>query len=107
MADFPEELYSYKETRYSARGIASTVLGGVSAVLFAILCALSASMGGNIGEWAGALGFTAFAAAFVGMMLGLKSFADPCRSFLFCKLGTVLCGLMVAVWFLLFCVGLT
>ena len=38
--------------------------------------------------------------------MGLRSFRDRCRSYIFCKIGTLLCGLMVAVWFLIFCVGL-
>ena len=52
------------------------------------------------------MGFTAFAAAFYGLVTGLESFHQPSKSYFFSKLGTLLCGFMVAVWFLIFCLGL-
>lgn len=107
MADYSEDLFLFRETRYSGKGIASTVLGALSLVFFVVLTALTVTGTVKSAPWIGALGLTAFAASLVGVVLGLKSFSDPCRSFLFCKLGTVLCGLLVAVWFLIFCVGLS
>ncbi len=101
-----EYLYTYRETAHSGRGILATVLGGISFLMFVILTGIAAVLAGSGGTWIGAFGFTAFVIAFVGMVYGLKSFHDQCRSYIFCKIGTLLCGFMVAVWFLIFCVGL-
>lgn len=98
--------YVYEETNHSGRGIFAAVLGGISLLVFIILTGICAVLQGNGGAWAGSIGFTAFVAAFVGMVYGLKSFHDQCKSYIFCKIGTLLCGFMVAVWFLIFCVGL-
>ncbi len=105
MTDRFDGFYTYKETRHSGRGIAATVMGILSLLALLVLVVASGVIG-NLGELAGAVGFTAFALAFVGMVMGLKSFSDTCRSYIFCKIGTVLCGLMVAFWFLIFCFGL-
>ena len=98
--------YVYEETNHSGRGIFAAVLGGISLLVFIILTGICAVLQGRGGAWAGSIGFTAFVAAFVGMVYGLKSFHDQCKSYIFCKIGTLLCGFMVAVWFLIFCVGL-
>lgn len=98
--------YVYEETNHSGRGILAAVLGGVSLLVFVILVGICAMLEGSGGLWAGSIGFTAFVMAFYGMAVGLKSFHDQCKSYLFCKIGTLLCGFMVAVWFLIFCVGL-
>ena len=98
--------YVYEETSHSGRGILATVLGGISLLIFIILVGICAVLQGSGGPWAGSIGFTAFAAAFTGMVYGLKSFHDQCKSYIFCKVGTLLGGFMVAVWFLIFCVGL-
>ena len=76
--------------------------------LIALICLTFAAvvLGDRAGAWVGAVGFTAFALAFIGMTEGLRSFRDNCRSYLLGKLGTVYCGIMVAAWFLVFCVGL-
>ena len=98
--------YMYEERKYSGKGILATVLGGISLLLFVILAGICTVLEGRAGAWSGAVGFTAVVIAFYGMVQGLKSFHDQCRSYLFCKIGTLLCGFLVAVWFLIFCAGL-
>lgn len=98
--------YVYEETNHSGGGILATVLGGISLLIFVILVGICAVLEGAGGPWCGSIGFTAFVIAFYGMVKGLKSFHDQCKSYIFCKVGTLLCGFMVAVWFLIFCVGL-
>ncbi len=105
MADLTENSFYYKETKYSGRGIAATAIGACSMVAYIVLAILAVHVSADA-MWIGAFGFTAFAAAFVGMVIGLNSFKDHCRSYVFCKIGTIYCGLMVAVWFLTACVGL-
>lgn len=99
-------IYTYEETRHSVRGILSTILGGISFLIFVILVGISAVLAGEGGAWLGSFGFTAFVIAFGGMVYGLKSFRDQCKSYIFCKIGTLVSGFMVAVWFLTFCSGL-
>lgn len=98
--------YTYEESRFSARGIGATVLGGLSLLVFIILAGISTVLQGQAGAWSGGFGAAAFVIGFYGMVIGLKSFHDQCRSYVFCKVGTLLCGFMVAIWFLTFCVGL-
>lgn len=98
--------YLYEESKYSGKGIAATILGAVSLLIFIILVGICAMLQGGAGAWTGSFGFTAFVIAFYGMVTGLHSFHEQCRSYIFCKAGTLLCGFMVAVWFLIFCVGL-
>ena len=52
------------------------------------------------------VGFTGFIAAFYGMTAGLGSFRERSQSYAMSKAGTLLGGLMVAVWFIVFCIGL-
>ena len=104
--EVPAYVYYYKETRFSAWGIVATLLGLLSLAAMGVLTWYMIRFPDQAGDWIGAAGFTAFAAAFLGMTEGLSSFRDNCRSYLFSKIGTLLCGFMVAAWFLLFCVGL-
>lgn len=98
--------YVYEETKHSRRGVLATILGTISLVIFIALSVICAMMRGGGGAWAGSIGFTGFVMAFAGMVYGLKSFGDQCKYTIFCKIGTLLCGFMFAVWFLIFCVGL-
>ena len=106
MAKRKNHFYAYKESRFSTRGIAALILGLVSFLFLAVLTALAIYLQDGIGLVGGSFGVTAFSIAFIGMILGLKSFHDRCRSYLPSKIGTLLCAFMVAAWFLLFCVGM-
>ena len=101
-----EPLYSYQETNHSGRGIAATVLGAVSLLLFVVLTGISAMRGGSGGPWVGSFGAAAFLIAFYGMVMGLRSFRDRCRSYNMSKAGTIISGIVTAVWFLVFCAGI-
>ena len=43
---------------------------------------------------------------FYGMVAGLESFRERNQSYALSKTGTLMGGFMVAVWFIVFCVGL-
>ncbi len=102
-----DELYSIREYRHSPDGILASVLGGISAFAFLALALICMILKGQGAAWTGSFGFTAFFLAFTGMIKGLRSFRDPCVSYLFSKIGTLTSGVMVAVWFLIYCVGLS
>ena len=99
-------IYTYKETRHSRRGITALILGLVSLVILAVLTAAAMTMPDGVPDWVGAAGFTGFAVAFFGMVQGLMSFHDNCRSYLFSRIGTIASAVMVGGWFLIFCVGM-
>jgi len=99
-------IYTYRETRHSKRGIAALILGLVSFGVLAALTALVIMALEVLPEWVGAAGFTGFAFAFFGMIQGLMSFHDNCKSYFFSRVGTICCAVMVAAWFMIFCVGL-
>ena len=107
MAKNSGNTYIYAEAHYSRRGVTSLVLALLSLLLMAVMTVIGMEMGEQTPLWTGAVGITAFVMAFVGMVMGLKSFNDRARSFLPSKVGTVMCGIMVAAWFLIFCVGIS
>ena len=102
-----DELFAIKEYNHSPDGVLATVLGGISVLIFLILSIVCMQMKGKAGMWTGSFGITAFFLAFVGMVHGLRSFQDHCRSYRLSKIGTLMSGIMVAVWFLTYCVGLS
>ena len=102
-----DQLLEYKEITHSPKGIAAFVVGIVSLIVFIALSFMSMMQGGQISLSAGAVGLSAFIAAFVGMVEGLLSFNELCTYYTFSKAGTLLCGALVAVWFLIICVGLS
>ena len=63
-------------------------------------------MAGKAPQWIGALGFSGFVMGFYGMVAGLESFRERNQSYALSKTGTLMGGFMVAVWFIVFCVGL-
>ena len=99
-------IYTYKETRHSKRGIAALILGLVSFGVLITLTALVTLVLEDLPEWVGAASFTGFALAFIGMVQGLMSFHDDCKSYFFSRLGTIVSAVMVAGWFLISCTGL-
>ena len=97
----------YRDYRFSRGGIAASAMGLFSMVILAALVGMSARAKTTLAPWSGALGIAAFCVGLMGVSVGLSSFHESCRSYLFSKLGTIYCGLMSACWFLVFCIGIT
>ena len=97
---------SWRVRRYSFRARAALTLGCISTAVFAFLAVVNMALKGEAGMWSGALGTSAMLAAFVGVFLGLGSFRDRVSSYSMSKAGTIISGIMGAVWFLVFCAGL-
>ena len=106
MAKKKGSLFTHRSTRYAPRALTAAALGFLSVSFMIALTLISMAAEGKTGRWAGAVGFSAFVAAFFGMAEGLKSFREPCRSYTLSKVGTLFCAFMVAGWFLVFCIGL-
>ena len=98
--------YRFEDRSRYGRGILSTVAGSVSLILFLSTAFICMVMAGKAPLWAGALGFSGFVMGFYGMVIGLESFRDRNQSYALSKTGTLLGGFMVAVWFIVYCVGL-
>ena len=101
-----DDRYVYQESKHSRRGIMATLLGSFSLFILLVLVWISIISRNGAGIISGAVGFAAFTMAFIGLIRGLGSFRDSCRSYFFSKLGTLLCGFLVASWFLVYCVGI-
>ena len=106
MASGRKDRYSWRDKKYSFRAVAALTLGGISTVVFAFLAVLSTALNGGVGMPAGALGTSAMLCAFAGVLLGLGSFRELLSSYAMSKAGTIISGIMGAVWFLVFCAGM-
>lgn len=98
--------YKFEEKPRNSKGRMAVALGVLSLFFFLALTTTCMVLAGNAGIWTGAVGTSAFILSFFGMMMGLRSFHDRLPSYTSSKVGTLLCGFMVAVWFIIFCVGL-
>ncbi len=98
--------YRFEYRSRYGRGIVSTVTSAVSIVIFLSAVFICMVMAGKAPEWIGALGFSGFVMAFYGMIVGLASFRERNESYALSKAGTLMGGAMVAVWFIVFCIGM-
>ena len=100
------KMYSFAEEKHSRRGILSTVLGVFSFVVFAALAWLSYYLGGQAGPYAGSIGFTGLAFTVCGAVLGLMSFGEDNVRHVFSRVGSVLNGIMLALWVFVIILGI-
>ncbi|HCI74022.1 MAG TPA: hypothetical protein DHV42_05715 [Lachnospiraceae bacterium] len=98
--------YRFEDRSRYGRGIISTVTSAVSIVIFLSTVFICMVMAGKAPQWIGALGFSGFVMGFYGMIVGLESFRERNESYMLSKVGTLMGGTMVAVWFIIFCVGI-
>ena len=98
--------YRFEDRSRYGRGIISMVANAVSIVIFLSTAFICMVMAGKAPQWIGALGFSGFVMGFYGMIVGLESFRERNLSYTLSKAGTLMGGAMVAVWFIVFCVGL-
>ena len=98
--------YKLLKKKHSPRGILSTVLGGISMLLFLaeVFCAIV--FHGNGGLYLGAMGLIAIALSVYGFILGLTSFSDKERDLFYCKAGALGNGVLMVIWLALFLAGL-
>lgn len=99
--------YSFTKKRHTRGGVESSILALVSCLLFlgAAICALA--LNGQGGMYLGALGILALGLSVYGFILGLKSFSEQNREFLYSKVGSVANGVLTVIWIALFLVGIS
>ena len=99
--------YSFTKKRHTRGGVESSILALVSCLLFlgAAICALA--LNGQGGMYLGALGILTLGLSVYGFILGLKSFSEQNREFLYSKVGSVANGVLMVIWIALFLVGIS
>ncbi len=99
--------YSVTNKKYAAKGVVSSVCGGISAGVLCVASLCSLAFHGNGGIYLGAMGLAAFGISIYGFALGLKGFSEKHRDQKFCKIGSMLNGVIMIIWLALFLAGLS
>lgn len=97
--------YSFAEKRHSQKGITSTVLGALSAVICIVLVGIAMASGGKGGAYLGAIGMTAIIIAAAGLVTGLRSFKEKNRLSFFSKAGSMINGTILVIWLAIYLFG--
>jgi hypothetical protein len=100
------EMYSFSEKHHSKQGILSTIIAGASFVSFFVLVCVSYVLEGKAGAYAGGIGLSVMLLSIYGLVIGLKSFKEHNKLYLYSKLGSVLNGLALVGWLSLILIGL-
>ena len=99
--------FRFEERSRYGRGILSVVVSAVSVVTFLSVAFISMVMAGRAPQWIGILGFAGFLAGCYGMVAGLESFRERNQSYALSRVGTLMGGFMVGLWFIVFGAGTT
>ena len=100
-----KKMYSFAEKKHSQRGLVSSILGGVSLLIFLVLVYLAFYFSGQGGAYLGGIGFTGIVFALTGLILGLMSFGESNTLYFFSKLGSILNGCVLAAWIFVVLLG--
>lgn len=100
------QVYSFVERKHSANGIASACMSVGSILVLLLLLAISFLMKGMAAEWIGAVGIAGILMAFLGLRYGFAGFKDESKTYICCKLGTIVGTMAIAAWFFIVCIGI-
>lgn len=101
-----KQMYSFAEKKHSGNGILSSVLGGVSLLIFIVLAYLSFYFGGKGGAYLGGIGLAAMVMSFVGLIYGFMSLLEKNSLSFFPKLGALLNGCIFIGWIAVILIGI-
>lgn len=90
-----KRMYSFAKEKHSGKGILSTILGTLSLVIFAVLAYY---LDGQGGVYLGSIGLLGMVFAVSSVVFGLMGFGENNVRYLFPKIGSILGGIMVALW---------
>ena len=93
-----KRMYSFAKEKHSGKGILSTILGTLSLVIFAVLAWLAYYLDGQGGVYLGSIGLLGMVFAVSSVVFGLMGFGENNVRYLFPKIGSILGGIMVALW---------
>ena len=91
-------MYSFEEKKDPVDGKVSSVMGILSLILLVAAIYSSYYMRGDAGMYAGAMGLSGILFAFVGFLIGVKSFSGKNIRYKYPKMGSILCGILFVVW---------
>ena len=98
-------MYSFAEKKNSVNGIIATIMGAVSLLFLLAMIYTSYYMRGDAGLYAGAFGVCGILFALVGFILGFICFSEKNIKYKYPKIGSVLCGIVFAIWLGLYLIG--
>lgn len=101
-----KKMYSFAEKKHSQRGLVSSILGGISVIIFLVMAYLAFYFSGQGGAYLGAFGLTGLVCALTGLIMGLISFGESNTIYFFSKLGSILNGCILAVWIFIVLIGI-
>ena len=93
------------DKKHPKMGIVSTILALVSLLLFAAICFWSGTQRGSLGLYAGAVGLLCFAISVAGFVCAWMSLHQENIRTLFPTIGSVVNGLMMVLYLLLYVWG--
>ncbi|MBQ3544698.1 MAG: hypothetical protein IJA34_06905 [Lachnospiraceae bacterium] len=86
--------YRFTDKNNSSGGIVSSILGAISLCLVVVGVVISYKENGNAGLAVGAIGSIAFILNCIGMIIGLRSFKERDKFYLFSWIGVIANGIM-------------
>jgi hypothetical protein len=95
----------FTDKHHSVGGIISTLLGLIAFAMLAFCVKSSFSLEGNGGQMLGAIGVAALFVSIGGCIMGLLSFKETDKYYIFSKIGSMLCGILVVLMFGIFLIG--
>ena len=98
-------MYSFEEKKNSVNGIISTIMGVISIVLLLAAVYSSYYMRGHAGIYAGAMGLSGILFSCAGFILGIVSFKEKNIKYKYPKIGSIMCGIVFAVWLTILLTG--
>ena len=101
------KMYTFSEKRHARQGITSTVLGGLSLLIFIVLVYISWWFYGEGGIYLGAAGVAGIVFAICGLVKGLMSFREKHMLYTFSKTGSILSSVALVVWIFVVLLGVS
>jgi len=95
-----KRMYSFAKEKHSGKGILSTILGTLSLVILAYY------LDGQGGVYLGSIGLLGMVFAVSSVVFGLMGFGENNVRYLFPKIGSILGGIMVALWVFVVLIGI-
>ena len=98
--------YKFTNKRHTRRGLISSGISFFVLLLLSGLFYLSYRQAGDVGSYAGFLGFLSMLASAVGLWMGVKSVEEEDQFYLFSYVGSILNGLLLVAWIILYVLGM-
>ena len=98
--------YRFTDKNNTSLGIASSIFGAISLCLFIVGVVISYKENGEAGLIVGAIGSVAFILNCIGIIMGLKSFKERDKFYLFSWIGVISNGIMWIIMCIIIAGGL-